>query len=488
MIVALALVARLALAGVFAVAGIAKLLDRDGTRKAVVGFGAPERIAGALAIALPLAELAVAGLLLPASTAVYGALGAVALLALFTGAIAVSVARGQAPDCHCFGQLHSAPASWKTLARNGVLLGVGLVALVGSVAEEPKSAVAWIGELSDSELALLAVGATAALVIAVGGAAFLTLMRSYGQVLTRLERVEAALASGGFDLEDAMEADRIGLEPGTPAPTFWAKSLAGESVSRDSLTESGIPSALLFTSPHCGPCQALLPLAAEWQREHAGALNIVLVSDGTTEEIEAETVELGLENILLDADRRLYAAFQANGTPSAVIVSADGTIGSWVASGREWIEQLVASALGGTEGEGLPIGTEAPALELPSLGGASVSLEELRGRETLLLFWNPDCGFCQSMRDDLLAWEGTVNGAGPRLVVISSGDAESTRAEGFRSLVLLDEEFAAGTAFSANGTPMAVLVDADGRIASEVAAGAEAVLELARREAVHSKG
>ena len=479
MIVVLALIARLVLAGLFAVAGVAKLVDRDGTRKAVVGFGGPERIAGALAIALPIAELAVAGLLLPASTAVYGALGAVGLLALFTGAIAISLARGRAPDCHCFGQLHSAPASWRTLARTGVLFGIGLVALAGSVAEEPKSAVAWIGALSDSELALLAVGATAAVVLAVGGAAFLSLMRSYGQVLTRLERVEAALSDAGLHLEDAIEADPIGLEPGTAAPTFWAKSLTGDPVSHESLTESGLPSVLLFTSPHCGPCRTLLPAVAEWQREHAGSINVVIASDGTNEEIEAEARALGLENVLVDADRRLYEAFRANGTPSAVIVAADGTIGSWVASGREWIEQLVASALGGTEGAGLPIGTEAPALELPSLDGEAVSLESLRGRETLLLFWNPDCGFCRSMHEDLLAWERSANGSSPRLVVVSSGDEANTRDEGFSSLVLLDGSYAAGAAFEAHGTPMGVLVDSQGRVASSVAAGADAVFELA---------
>jgi thiol-disulfide isomerase/thioredoxin len=224
---------------------------------------------------------------------------------------------------------------------------------------------------------------------------------------------------------------------------------------------------------------------AAWQREHAGALNVVIASDGTNEEIEAEARELALENVLVDADRRLYAAFQANGTPSAVIVAPDGTIGSWVASGREWIEQLVASALGGTEGEGLPIGTEAPALELPSLDGGPVSLEALQGRESVLLFWNPDCGFCRSMHEDLVAWEGSVNGAGPRLVVVSSGAEESTRAEGFRSLVLLDAEYAAGTAFQAHGTPMAVLIDAEGRVASAVAAGADAAFDLmgARRSA-----
>ena len=45
--------------------------------------------------------------------------------------------------------------------------------------------------------------------------------------------------------------------------------------------------------------------------------------------------------------------------------------------------------------------------------------------------------------------------------------------------VVLDHHFAAGRAFGASGTPSAVLVDAEGRIASEVAVGAPAVLDLA---------
>lgn len=67
-----------------------------------------------------------------------------------------------------------------------------------------------------------------------------------------------------------------------------------------------------------------------------------------------------------------------------------------------------------------------------------------------------------------------------KVYVFSSGDEDGTRREGFRSLVLLDEKLAASSAFGAGGTPMGVLVDADGRIASEVVAGAEAVLNLAR--------
>jgi hypothetical protein len=50
---------------------------------------------------------------------------------------------------------------------------------------------------------------------------------------------------------------------------------------------------------------------------------------------------------------------------------------------------------------------------------------------------------------------------------------------GLHSPVVLDQNFNAGRAFSANGTPMAVLVDVKGKIASEVAAGAPAVLALA---------
>jgi thiol-disulfide isomerase/thioredoxin len=477
--VLLALIARLVLAGVFAVAGAAKLADRKGTRAAVVAFGAPERIAGTLAIALPLAELTVAGLLLPASTAIVGALGALALLGLFSAAIAWNLARGRTPDCHCFGQLHSAPASWRTLARNGALLAIAIVALAGSMVDEPRSALAWTGDLAGAELVALTVAAAAAAVLAIGGIAFLSLVRSYGTVLVRLERVEAALADAGIDLHQDAELPEIGLAPGTPAPAFSVPSLSGETVSLKTLTASG-PALLLFTSPHCGPCKALLPAAAAWQREHAAELTIVFASDGEVGEVRAEAEEFELEHVLLDADRRLYGAFQANGTPSAVLIAPDGTIGSWVASGREWIEQLVAQTLGGEEGEGgLPLGTETPALELPTLDGGTVSLASLRGRDTLLLFWNPDCGFCRSMHEDLLAWEASANGVHPRLVIVSSGDAESTRAEGFRSLVLLDEEFAAGTAFEANGTPMAVLVDAEGRVASNVAAGAAAVLDLA---------
>jgi uncharacterized membrane protein YphA (DoxX/SURF4 family) len=57
------LVARLLLVLVFVVAGAAKLADREGSRRAVVDFGAPPALAVPLGLLLALAELVVAVLL-----------------------------------------------------------------------------------------------------------------------------------------------------------------------------------------------------------------------------------------------------------------------------------------------------------------------------------------------------------------------------------------------------------------------------------------
>jgi uncharacterized membrane protein YphA (DoxX/SURF4 family) len=54
------LAARLVLAAVFAVAGIAKLADRDGFRRAVEDFSVPAPLSRVVAVVLPVVELGVA--------------------------------------------------------------------------------------------------------------------------------------------------------------------------------------------------------------------------------------------------------------------------------------------------------------------------------------------------------------------------------------------------------------------------------------------
>ena len=472
---ALGLVAGLTVAAVFAAAGLGKMMDRAGTRKAVGEFGAPDRLVASLALLLPVAELAVAVALLFAATRPAGAVGALVLLGIFSTAIGVKLARGQAPDCHCFGQLHSAPASWKTLVRNALLAGLAAIA----VAEQGPGAFGWIRTVTPVGTLALAAGVVAVSLTVGGGLAFVSLMRSHGRVLLRLDTVESALRKAGIEIPDDVQAlPELGIDPGSPAPVFTASTVFGDSTSLDDLLKPGLPLLLMFTSPGCGPCHALLPDIARWQTEHAETLTLAMLSSGEPAAIAAEADEHSLERVLVDQDLAILEAYQVTGTPSAVLISPDGQIASYLASGSDEIEQLVESALTSEdEHDGLPIGTPAPELDLHDLDGARVSLADPE-RDTLVLFWNPGCGFCRSMLDDLHAWEREADDS-LRLVVVSSGDAADTRADGFRSTVALDADYATGAAFGAGGTPMAVLVDRRGRVSSALVAGGAAVMALA---------
>src|SRR4051812_12881239 len=86
------------------------------------------------------------------------------------------------------------------------------------------------------------------------------------------------------------------------------------------------------------------------------------------------------------------------------------------------------------------------------------------------------------MLDDLKSWEANRPEGAPKLLVVSAGTVEDNRAMGLHAPIVLDQSFAAGQAFGASGTPSAVLVDPQGRIASPVVAGAPSVLALARGE------
>jgi peroxiredoxin len=506
------LAARLLLAAVFLVAAAAKLMDRAGSRQAIADFGVPERTASPAALLLPLAEAAVAVALVPKATAWWGAVGAAALLLLFIAAIGVNLARGRKPDCRCFGQLSSSPVGWTTLARNALLAALaGFVVWQGR--DEPgTSAVAWVSDLSPGELVLL-IGSLALLaLVAAEGLILINVLRQNGRLMLRLERVEERLTAAGtgpVESEEQTPPER-GLPVGSPAPTFQLSGLYGETLTLEALRAAGKPVLLVLTDPHCGPCNGLMPEIGSWQRDHAGALTVALISRGTPEENRAKSTEHGLANVLLQQDREVAAAYQEEGTPSAVLVLSDGTVGSPLAAGAEAIRSLVARTVGAPGGAPAPssspppvpapsdngapppapapapapkIGEPAPPLKLRDLDDHTVNLAGFRGTKALVLFWNPQCGFCQRMLDDVKAWEADRPERAPKLLVVSTGTAEENRAMGLRSPVLLDQGFEVASSFGANGTPMAALVDEEGRIASELAAGAEAVMALARGEA-----
>jgi methylamine dehydrogenase accessory protein MauD len=131
---------------------------------------------------------------------------------------------------------------------------------------------------------------------------------------------------------------------------------------------------------------------------------------------------------------------------------------------------------------GLPIGAEAPGFDLPDLGGEIVSLATLRerGLPLLLLFSDPACGPCSALLPQVGRWQREHDDE-LTVVVISNGDVADNHvsaSEHGLTLLLRQEAHAVGLAYGANGTPMAVLVDLAGQIASSLAAGRDAIGDL----------
>jgi thiol-disulfide isomerase/thioredoxin len=475
---ALAITLRLALGLVLAVAAITKLASHRESRRAVEDFGIPRRLARPLAFVIPIAELVTAIAFIPPSSARWAGVGAMAMLTIFTVATAVALLRGRRPECHCFGQLQSASIGPGTIARNMVLLGAAAF-------------VAWQGGRTTWDGPSFGKGSPATSVVVIGTLVFLAMLgalalfilnlaRQNGRLLIRLENVERMLASHGErSLSPSSRSHQSSL--GNVAPTFLLRDRTDEFVSLEDVRLSGLPVLLVFMEPECRPCRALSPLVARWHREHSDLLTIAVITP------RPDLVPAG--PLVLDQEKSDVAtAFGVSGTPSAVLVDAYGLIASDVVTGREGIEGTVKTLVADRR-RGAPIldgtarqhrvGEPCPAVTLRDLDDRPFNFAQQRDHPVVAAFWNPRCSFCHDMLDDVRAFESAIDDRS-ELVLVSSGSIEDNLAMGLRSPVLLDPDSLSARAFGATGTPMALVVDAEGRIASSLASGRQGVLYLLR--------
>jgi uncharacterized membrane protein YphA (DoxX/SURF4 family)/peroxiredoxin len=314
-------IARLFLAAVFIVAGVAKLADRSGTRQALADFDVPSHLAEPLLLLLPVAELAAATALVFPTTARWGAAGGLVLLALFAVGLTRVLWRGEAPDCHCFGQLHSQPASWVTVARNLMLaVPAAYVALVGP----GPSLASWVAGTDARELGLIATGALA------------TLATTMSVLLWRENRRLRSTGSG------AVAAPR---QIGALAPQFSLPSTAGPVVSLQDLLADDRACVLTFVHPGCGPCAVLLPELARWHDTITERLALTLVADVEAMRADKLARKHALANVLIDEQSTVMHAYGVTETPSAVLVASDGTVRSAPVAGHVAIEALIRLAL-----------------------------------------------------------------------------------------------------------------------------------------------
>lgn len=495
---------RVVLIFVFALAGLMKARDRKAAAQTLESFGVPAQLAPALGILLPLAELGTALALCWSPTAWYGAAAALSLLLVFTVAVVWNLAHGRKPACNCFGQISPKPISKLALLRNLVFATCASVLLVGGRQEMGPGISSLIAQVHAQPwlalLLLLTVLVAACLLLLV------QLMQQHGRILVRLDALEANRTSEA-GAPDAVQPN-IAFAPGPPmwsdAPAFELMSLAASKTSLSALLSTKQDLVLIFMNPHCGPCASLLEDIPRWMGLNAAGFSCAVLSEGSPEDIAAKYGALDAARVLILPDRDVATLYHAWGTPSAILVTADGKIGSRVAQGADSIRALLNSL---EQGSLLPaaymaptqppvpmptqvavpplpgalaIGDPLPSIDLPAVDQSRISLEQFKGRPLLLLFWNPACGFCKQMLHRLCAWEIAAADRSLQLLLISTGKHEEHHHMHLQAPIALDEHSTVAGLLGAGGTPSAIVIDSSGRVASGLAAGADAIFSMAQ--------
>ncbi len=339
---------RLLLASVFVVAGLGKLADYTGSRRAMIDFGIPISLVTPFGSLMPLAELTIAGTLLSHTFAWWGAVAALALLLIFTIAIGLNLAQGRESNCHCFGKLYSTSASLQALIRNEMLAVVaGFVVWLGwnNIGPDVNT---WLAALTAKQWIGLITGLIIlALFTSKEGFQSGWDRQLFAGIRALQIRPVAPSSANARHLASFPAIPVAGLSVGSQAPIFDLPNLGSERVTLGTLCASGRPVMLIFLDPVCEPCDDLLSEMRYWQREYLSSLTIALISRETCceDNLEKNSVQ-GLANILLQQENEVAQAYRVVGLPTAVIVQPDGSIGSRLALGAEAIGALVMRTVG----------------------------------------------------------------------------------------------------------------------------------------------
>ena len=317
----------LLLAGVLLVSGAAKVSDRVATADMFTALRVPFVSPAVGAAALPYVEIVLALALLLARGPVLVVAAGVTLLLFTTYWLLIARAMTFDPpvSCACFGRLGGHLVDGWTLARNTLLVGLSVVALVS--AARGVDVIGGLADFTSTDVAWLCVVVVALV---------LTWLVARTSAAADPAAPGAATDAGTDWDGEVLDYDR------EPIPYGFLENAAGR---RWTLRELSTTQArlLVFLSPGCGPCERVGLRLDRWAAELSGLLAVHAVysvsHDGLPRLVHST------ETTLFEPDVNVTRVFGGLGTPSAVLLGADGYLAGGPVSGEGPVEALVQDVL-----------------------------------------------------------------------------------------------------------------------------------------------
>jgi methylamine dehydrogenase accessory protein MauD len=132
-----------------------------------------------------------------------------------------------------------------------------------------------------------------------------------------------------------------GLAVGEPAPAIDVVDLHGANLRLGAPRTDGKSTLLLFVSPTCPVCKSLLPIVKSSGRDERDWLDIILASDGDTDEHRDYVRANGLGGIPYVLSAPLGMTFQVSRLPFAALLDEAGVLRArGLINSREHLESL----------------------------------------------------------------------------------------------------------------------------------------------------
>lgn len=132
-----------------------------------------------------------------------------------------------------------------------------------------------------------------------------------------------------------------GPRVGEPAPPVTVTTLDGRTLALGGPAASGRSTLIVFVSPTCPVCKALLPVLKSTRSGERDWLDVILASDGPEAEHRQYVAEQGLKDLPYVLSAPLGMAFQAGRLPFAVVIDENGVLRArGLINSREHLESL----------------------------------------------------------------------------------------------------------------------------------------------------